>query len=65
MSQLTLFRKDVVAPVKVPAKVRPDAETIGDEILLDSAARIKTGRVSGGTSTTTNSRAWTMGGRVD
>lgn len=68
MSQLTLFPKALVAPVKVPAKVHPDADIIGDEILLSSAANVKVGRVSGGTDSrfqSSSSRAWTMGGRVD
>jgi hypothetical protein len=55
------------APV-LPELDRPDADQIGDEILLDSAAKIRTGRVSGGNASSrqsAESRAWTLGGRVD
>lgn len=69
MSQLTLFPKALVTPVKVPAKVHPDADVIGDEILLESAAKLKVASVTApgrlSRNQATESRAWTLGGRVD
>lgn len=68
MSTLTLT-KTPVAPV-LPDFDRPDAETIGDEILIDAASKTRVGRVSQGTATrgmnrSAESRAWTSQGRVD
>jgi hypothetical protein len=71
MSTLTLTK----APV-IPELDRPDADEIGDEILLDSAAKVKTGMVRGTIAsarqsansrgwTSPQSRAWTSSGRVD
>lgn len=62
MTQLTLFKRALVAPAKVPAEVHPDADVIGDEILLEAAASLKVARV---TATAPATRAWTLGGRVD
>ena len=64
MTTLTLTKPP--APV-VPDLDRPDADQIGDEILLASAAATKVARVSGGDSrrTETSVRAWTRSGNVD
>ncbi len=64
---LTLTRTPVEAPV-IPDLDRPDAEKIGDEILLESAAKAKVGVVRGGQSSARQSadaRAWTRSGNVD
>lgn len=57
-----------IAPV-LPELDRPDAEQIGDEILLESAAALKVARVSGaarrGGRQSADSRAWTKSGNVD
>lgn len=62
MTTLTLTK----APV-LPELDRPDADQIGDEILLASAATTKVGRVRGGDSrrTETSVRAWSKSGNVD
>lgn len=55
------------APV-LPELDRPDAEEIGDEILLEAAANVKVGKVHAGARTanqSADSRAWTSRGRVD
>lgn len=55
------------APV-IPDLDRPDADQIGDEILLDAAKTAKVGKVHAGTRTANQSRdarAWTSRGRVD
>lgn len=65
MSTSTLTKPK--APV-IPDLDRPDAEEIGDEILLDAAANTKVGKVHAGTRTinqSADSRAWTSRGRVD
>lgn len=64
---LTLTKAPVEAPV-IPELDRPDAEQIGDEILLESAAKSKVGRVRGGVASARQSaeaRAWTRSGNVD
>ena len=65
MTTLTLT-KTPLAPV-VPELDRPDADQIGDEILLASAAATKVARVRAGDSrrTETSVRAWTRSGNVD
>lgn len=62
MTTLTLTK----APV-LPELDRPDAAQIGDEILIESAANTKVGRVHGGDSRRTEKsvRAWTRSGNVD
>jgi len=40
------------------------ADQIGDEILLESASKVRTGRVTSGTQRNA-SRAWSIGGNVD
>ncbi len=52
------------APV-VPELDRPDADQIGDEILLATAAATKVRRVRGGDPIRSESRAWSTSGRVD
>lgn len=54
------------APV-IPDLDRPDADQIGDEILLESARRTKAGRVHGqrGSMQSAEARAWTRSGSVD
>jgi hypothetical protein len=55
------------APV-IPDLDRPDADQIGDEILLESASRTKVGRVHGlrsGSMQSAEARAWTRSGSVD
>lgn len=67
MSTLTLTKAPTKAPV-IPELDRPDADEIGDEILLESAAKVKTGKVRGsvrGARQSAESRAWTNQGRVD
>jgi hypothetical protein len=65
MSNLTLSE----ALPKAPELDRPDADEIGDDILLESAAKIRTAKVRGGTIASerqsAESRAWTSSGRVD
>jgi hypothetical protein len=66
MKALTLVKR-APAPA-LPELDRPDADQIGDEILLEAAGKVRNGRVSGGTSSSRQSadaRAWTLGGRVD
>lgn len=65
MTTLTLTKPET-APV-VPALDRPDADQIGDEILLAVAAATKVGRVRGGDSRRTEKtvRAWSKSGNVD
>jgi hypothetical protein len=65
MTTLTLT-KPQTAPV-VPALDRPDADQIGDEILLAVAAATKVATVRAGDSrrTQTGVRAWTKRGNVD
>jgi hypothetical protein len=63
MSTLTLTK----APV-VPDLERPDADEIGDEILLEAAGKVKTAKVSGavnGFRQSAEARAWTKSGNVD
>ena len=63
MSTLTLTK----APV-LPDLDRPDADQIADEILLESAANTKAGKVHGATRgerQSADSRAWTSTGKVD
>ena len=55
------------APV-VPDLDRPDADQIADEILLESAANTKVGKVHGttrGARQSADARAWTSAGNVD
>lgn len=52
------------APV-IPELDRPDADQIGDEILLDSASKTRPGRVMSPTQRAAESRAWSFGGNVD
>lgn len=52
------------APVEVPEGVRPDAENLADEILMETAKKARVGRVRGSRQTRTV-RGWSMGGRVD
>jgi hypothetical protein len=65
MTTLTLT-KAPLAPV-VPELDRPDADQMGDEILLDAVAATKVARVRSGDSrrTETSVRAWTRSGNVD
>ena len=62
MTTLTLTK----APV-LPELDRPDADQIGDEILIESAANTKVARVRSGDSrrTETSVRAWSKSGNVD
>jgi hypothetical protein len=62
MTTLTLTKTPVL-----PELDRPDADQIGDEILLAAAAATKVARVSGGDSrrTETSVRAWSKSGNVD
>lgn len=63
MSTLTLAKTPVV-----PDLDRPDADQIADEIVLESAAKVKTGRVHGrtrGARQSADARAWTRAGNVD
>lgn len=62
----TLTLTKAPAPV-LPELDRPDADQIGDEILLASAANTKVGRVRGGDSRRTEKsvRAWSKSGNVD
>jgi hypothetical protein len=60
MTTLTLTKTPVL-----PDLDRPDADQIGDEILLDSAAHTKVRTVRSGDARRTESRAWTRSGRVD
>lgn len=62
MTTLTLTK----APV-APVLDRPDADQIGDEILLNAVATTKVARVRGGDSrrTETSVRAWSKRGNVD
>lgn len=55
-----------LSPV-LPELDRPDAEQIGDDILLESAAATKVARVSGARNgrQSADSRAWTKSGNVD
>lgn len=64
MTTLTLTKTEAPA---LPELDRPDADQLGDEILLESAANTKVGRVRGGDSrrTETSVRAWTRSGNVD
>jgi hypothetical protein len=67
MNALTLTKTPVEAPV-LPELERPDADQIGDEILLASAASTKVAKVTAGgigRNQSAQSRAWTLGGRVD
>ena len=55
-----------MAPTEAPALPEIDpavADQIGDEILLESASKVRTGRVTSGTPAA--SRAWSIGGNVD
>jgi hypothetical protein len=54
-------------PQVLPELDRPDADQIGDEILLAAAAANKVARVSGGDfrRTETSVRAWSKSGNVD
>lgn len=65
---LTLTKALTEAPV-IPDLDRPDAETIGDEILLASAAKTRAGQVRGGNfrsdRQSADARAWTRSGNVD
>ena len=63
---MTTKNLEVTAPA-VPDLDRPDADLLGDEILLASAATTKTARVSGSSSATQShtARAWTSVGSVD
>lgn len=65
MTTLTLT-KTPLAPV-LPELDRPDADQIGDEILLEAAAATKVARVRSGDSrrTETSVRAWSRSGNVD
>jgi hypothetical protein len=58
---LTLTKPEVL----LPELDRPDAGQIGDEILIESAASTKVGRVQSGDSRRSESRAWTKRGNVD
>lgn len=58
------FTYEVPSYAEVPEHVREDAEALGDEILLETAKRQRTGKVRGGRGTRTV-RGWSMGGRVD
>jgi hypothetical protein len=62
MTTMTLTK----APV-VPELDRPDADQIGDEILLDAVAATKVARVRSGDfrRTETSVRAWSKSGNVD
>jgi hypothetical protein len=62
MTTMTLTK----APV-VPELDRPDADQIGDEILLESVAATKVARVRSGDSRRTEKsvRAWSKSGNVD
>lgn len=68
MTNLTLTKAP--APV-LPELDRPDEAEIGDEILLESAAKIKVGKVRGTVrgmargNQSAESRAWTSTGQVD
>ena len=64
METLTLT-KAPAAPATIPELDRPDADQIGDEILLDAAAKARPGRVTSATQRTAESRAWSFGGNVD
>lgn len=55
------------APV-IPDLDRPDADEIGDDILMEAAANAKVGKVHAARRTANQSadaRAWTSRGRVD
>jgi hypothetical protein len=62
MTTLTLTKTPVV-----PELDRPDADQIGDEILLASVAATKVARVRGGDFRRTEKsvRAWSRSGNVD
>lgn len=59
------------APAVLPDLDRTDADEIGDEILLESAAKAKAGKVRGTVAgrargnQSAESRAWTSTGQVD
>lgn len=65
MSTRTLTKPQ--APV-IPDLDRPDAEELGDSILMEAAANAKVGKVHAARRTANQSadaRAWTSRGRVD